>query len=323
MTITSLLFVAILVVCHREGAAFAVPRLNPARSLTTSRSMSTAETDSEVATTSKGLMTRDRYVATNRFAVRKGQGPKFEKRWATRKSRLAELDGFRHFHLMRRVVLNGDGNTSYNGGDSDEGAQENYVSFTVWNKKSDFSAWRNGEAFKEAHGGTSIGAFISTMVNSALVLRGPPRPAFYDALLMQSVRPESIPETVDGWRQIEADGVTNLPVECFVSMEKYYVPLDKAAVFEKELASHKIAMAEGTLVATLMRRDGQAKGHGVVEMSMDEPSYVATRIYKDQAAFDSALKKTRPFSSDDKLWSREPEMILYEGTLVITNTHGA
>ena len=42
-------------------------------------------------------------MACNRFRVKSGAGPRFEKRWANRKSRLAELDGFRFFTLMRRV----------------------------------------------------------------------------------------------------------------------------------------------------------------------------------------------------------------------------
>ena len=137
------------------------------------------------------LLKRDRYVATNRFAVRDGKEAKFEKRWATRKSRLATLQGFKYFHLMRRVTLNENENEnnndednndgedikkddtySYDGGNDKESAQGNYVSLTIWEKKSDFSVWRKGDAFKEAHGGTSIKAFVSTMVNSALVLRG-------------------------------------------------------------------------------------------------------------------------------------------------------
>lgn len=88
----------------------------------------------------KGLLKRDRYVATNRFAVRSGQQAKFEKRWASRKSRLATLPGFQYFHLMRRVTLNASGECKYDEGVNDETAQENYVSFTIWNKKSDFSA---------------------------------------------------------------------------------------------------------------------------------------------------------------------------------------
>ena len=105
--------------------------------------------DDETELTSKGLLKRDRYVATNRFAVRPGKEAKFEKRWATRKSRLASLDGFRYFHLMRRVTLNDDGSSTYDGGDKkDETNMGNYVSFTVWEKKSHFSAWRKGDAFK-------------------------------------------------------------------------------------------------------------------------------------------------------------------------------
>jgi hypothetical protein len=38
-----------------------------------------------------GLMERTRYIATNRFNVRPGKEAAFEKRWATRKSRLARL----------------------------------------------------------------------------------------------------------------------------------------------------------------------------------------------------------------------------------------
>ena len=69
-----------------------------------------------VATTTEtsnnnNLLTRDRYIATNRFTVRRGREAKFEKRWALRKSRLATLDGFKYFHLMRRVVVDDVANT--------------------------------------------------------------------------------------------------------------------------------------------------------------------------------------------------------------------
>lgn len=220
-------------------------------------------TDVEEELTTKGLLKRDRYVATNRFAVRKGKSAKFEQRWATRKSRLAVLQGFKYFQLMRRVTLNNDGSCTYDEGETEETGFENYVSFTIWNKKSDFSAWRNGDAFKEAHGGTSIGAFLSTMVNSALVLRGPPRPAFYDGLLLKSTTPEVIPSLVDGWRNVDADGINTLPAESFVQMTKYYVPLgEKAADFEKFWVENesKLNMSKGFVTGSLMRRDGQAKG---------------------------------------------------------------
>ena len=54
-------------------------------------------------TVTKEMLSTERYIATNRFKVKPSAGAKFEQRWATRKSRLAELDGFRYFHLMRRV----------------------------------------------------------------------------------------------------------------------------------------------------------------------------------------------------------------------------
>ena len=219
------------------------------------------ETSSEVQ--SSPLRKRDRYVATNRFAVRRDQQAKFEKRWATRKSKLAVLDGFRYFHLMRRVTLNDDGTASYAAGESDEEAQENYVSFTIWDKKSDFSAWRSGEAFKEAHGGTSIAAFLSTMMNSALVLRGAPRPAFYDGLMPVVGTLEATP-TVDGWRDVQADGLTTLPAECFVELVKYFVPsdADAAADFEQAYGTQKTNAkdVEGFVTRILLRRDARAKG---------------------------------------------------------------
>lgn len=307
---------------------------------------STETTAEEAETTTKGLLKRDRYVATNRFAVRQGKAAKFEQRWATRKSRLATLDGFKYFHLMRRVNLNDDGTTTYDEGTDEESAQGNMVSFTIWDKKSDFSAWRSGEAFKEAHGGTSIGAFLSTMVNSAFVLRGPPRPAFYDGLLVQSIVPDSVPETVDGWRNVEADGVHTLPTECFIASNQFYVPPENAAAFEQRWASResKLKECDGFVAFTLLRRDGQAKGHGTVEMDNSEPTYVSTTIWKDRASFEawkngSAFQKAHgqgsnkkndenkddaaPSSPPQPLWSRPPQPIFYEGVLVISSEEGA
>ncbi len=302
-----------------------------------------SEAATEVETTTKGLLKRDRYVATNRFAVRQGKAAKFEQRWATRKSRLATLDGFRYFHLMRRVKMNEDGTTAYDEGKDEASAQGNMVSFTIWEKKSDFSAWRSGEAFKEAHGGTSIGAFLSTMMNSALVLRGPPRPAFYDGLLVQSIVPDSVPETVDGWRNVEADGITTLPTECFIACNQFYVPLENAAAFEQRWASResKLKECDGFVSFAMLRRDGQAKGHGTVEMDSSEPTYMSTTIWKDHASFiawkngsafqqahnqgpkEDNKKEETPPTSLPPLWSRPPQPVFYEGVLVISSEEGA
>uniref|UniRef100_A0A7S2U695 ABM domain-containing protein n=1 Tax=Attheya septentrionalis TaxID=420275 RepID=A0A7S2U695_9STRA len=300
--------------------------------------------DVQLELTEKGLLKRDRYVATNRFAVRAGKEAKFEARWANRQSRLATLDGFRYFHLMRRVTLNDDGSgiNTYQPGEAKEEKMGNYVSFTIWERKSDFSAWRTGDAFKEAHGGTSIGAFMSTMINSALVLKGPPRPAFYDGLLMQSVPPTSIPETENGWRtNLVADGVTNLPAECFVACNQFFVPTENGPAFEKRWADResKLAECEGFVAFGMMRRDGTAKGHGTSPMGMDEPTYMSTTIWSDRAAFESwkngnAFRQSHGTNKDDDaakekkpaapapLWSKPPSPIFYEGTLVITKEEG-
>jgi len=312
--------------------------------------MVSTSTDAENVT-EKGLLKRDRYIATNRFSVRKGKEAKFENRWVKRKSRLASLPGFRYFHLMRRVTFDmedkeGKLPVSYDGGYPKEKTNfGNYVSFTVWDKKSDFSAWRKGEAFKEAHGGTSLTAFVSTMVSSALVLKGAPRPAFYDGLLVQSTVPENLPEIVDGWRNVEATEGATLPAECFVACNQFYVPVENAGAFEQRWAEResKLKECEGFVAFSMSRRDGQAKGHGVVEMDESEPTYVSTTIWESKAAFDkwrngNAFKKAhgaKPPSDQSKegesapekppqpLWSKPPSPVFYEAALVITSPDGA
>lgn len=317
-------------------------------------SSTTDETES--ASAPAKLLTRDRYIASNRFAVRKGKEAKFEKRWANRKSRLAELDGFRYFHLMRRVTLGEDGAVDYDDGDDKASSQGNYVSLTVWEKKNNFNAWRKGDAFREAHGGTSVGAFVSTMVSSAMILRGAPKPAFYDGLLVQSETPEFLPETVDGWRNVEfpEDGGT-LPVECFIASNQFYVPKENAVAFEQRWKNRetKLRECDGFVSFAMMRRDAKTKTHGSEEMDENaEPTYVSFTIWKDRASFDNwrsganfskvhggkpvgetkegANKKKEeeapkkpPQAQGPPLWSRPPKPIFYEGTLVISTADGA
>ena len=91
------------------------------------------------------------------------------------------------------------------------------MSFTVWETKDNFNAWRTGDAFKEAHGGGkfNISGFVSLISTALFIIKGSPKPAFYDALLPVS---ENILETKPhlssanenaegGWRQVEADGL--------------------------------------------------------------------------------------------------------------------
>jgi heme-degrading monooxygenase HmoA len=277
--------------------------------------------DDESALTDAGLLKRDRYVATNRFAVRQNQQAKFEQRWARRKSQLATLPGFCYFQLLRRVTLGADGSTAYDAGETRDEAMENYISFTVWEKKSHFNAWRTGPAFVEAHGGKSLGAFVSTMVNSALVLRGAPRPAFYDGLLWQSSPPREVPETVNGWRTVHADGEATLAAESFVSLAKYHIPVARMGAIESAFAAAKEEEYDGLVARSLLRRDARAKGHGIKEMTAAEPSYVVARVFDSLVAL-QASKHATPLSVDDDAF--QPETVeYYEGTLVITRPEGA
>jgi heme-degrading monooxygenase HmoA len=212
---------------------------------------------------------------------------------------------------------------------------------------------------------THVFSFVSKfsslpVVNSALVLQGPPRPAFYDGLLVQSMPPKELPETVDGWRNmvdVVADGVRTLPTECFVACNQFYVPPENAAAFEQRWAQRESQLQEcdGFVAFSMLRRDGQQKGHGTVPMDESEPSYVSTTIWKDRGSFDkwrsgSAFsqahrqkqqEKNKPKEDGEKpssggpsaaaaaeanqqpLWSRPPQPVFYEGTLVITKKEGA
>eukprot|EP00667_Euglena_gracilis_P025128 EG_transcript_29301 len=143
-----------LVAAHptRATATAAVAAGRPSSALSMAPS-ATAET----AATAKGLLPAQRYIASNQFKVRDGAEAKFEQRWATRKSRLALLPGFRFFTLLRRSgphVRNQPPNLTRVKplGNEQYTDDYNYVSLTLWQDKDAFAAWRQGDAFKEAHG---------------------------------------------------------------------------------------------------------------------------------------------------------------------------
>mmetsp|Transcript_19999 Transcript_19999/g.28461 ORF Transcript_19999/g.28461 Transcript_19999/m.28461 type:complete len:313 (+) Transcript_19999:49-987(+) len=265
----------------------------------------------DTSTKLPSLLKCDRYVATNRFAVRKGKEAKFEQRWTTRKSRLSNLEGFKYFQLMRRVSLDG--------GIADDESLGNYVSFTTWAEKKHFSSWRKGEAFKEAHGGTSIGAFVSTLVSSALVLQGPPRPAFYDGILTLSSVPESVPDTQGGWRKVDANGKDLLPAECFVACDQFCIPEESKVAFENLWSKKK--ECDGFVAFIMLRRDGSQKGHGIVPINESEPTYITTTIWRDRATF-IAWQKNQSISDLPTQFFKPPSPVFYEGVLVISHPEG-
>ncbi|KAG8463614.1 hypothetical protein KFE25_003887 [Diacronema lutheri] len=284
-----------------------------------------------------GLLARERYVACNQFNVRPGAEAKFEARWANRKSRLAELDGFRYFNLMRRVSL--DPQTPLDADDF------GYVSLTIWETKQAFNSWRTGDAFKEAHGGTSIGAFLGAMISSLRVLKGPPRPIFFDGLLQLSAVPTSLPPTEGGWRVVQADGQNLLPAEAFIACNRFSVLPEMAAAFEQRWAAResKLDECEGFVSFSMLRRDFGAKGHGVAPPVAGEANYQSCTVWKNKACFlkwrDSqqfraahgdAAKPAGAAPGGDKpagppppMWSAPPKPAFYEGVLVLSSTQGA
>lgn len=319
-----------------EGFSLAPSVARSSASVASALGSTAAPEGVEVATSSDERLARDRYVATNRFTVRPGREAKFEKRWADRSSRLAELEGFKYFHLMRRVDLDGQENSGVDPLASSD-PFGNYVSFTIWAEKKHFNAWRAGDAFKEAHGGTSLFAFVTTMVSSAMVLKGAPKPAFYDGLLQQSVVPDAVPETVDGWRNVDADGVNVLPAECFVACNQFFVPGENAAAFEQRWRDRtsKLKECDGFVSFTMLRRDVKAKGHGISPMGEEEPAYVSCTVWRDREAFrgwkdGAAFKQAHGQEGGEKpqqppapLWTKPPVPVFYEGTLVISSADGA
>jgi heme-degrading monooxygenase HmoA len=247
---------------------------------------------------------RERYVATNRFVVRNNQDPKFEKRWADRKSRLAKLEGFRFFTLLRRVESDG---VVY---DDDLG---NYISLTIWEDKKHFDAWRTGEAFKEAHGGGGIGDFMQLLSTALFILKGSPKPAFYDGLLMKPGTYNLGFATDEGWRQVNADGKTLLPTDVFAVQTRYNVDDKQCQVFEKTMKESEDLMAgyDGYAGSFVMRRDASKADDGY--------NYIHMSIWKDKQSYDSFKTIAKPLAADLAV-ARSPAF--YEGKLALNSARG-
>lgn len=76
------------------------------------------------------------YIAMNHFRVDPTKESDFERAWRERQSFLAEVPGFREFHLLRGPV---------------EQDARLYASHTLWEDESHFTAWTQSEAFRKAH----------------------------------------------------------------------------------------------------------------------------------------------------------------------------
>jgi heme-degrading monooxygenase HmoA len=91
------------------------------------------------------------YIAMNNFRVLEERSADFEAAWRNRESYLADVPGFREFHLLRGPI--------------DEAGHRMYASHTVWEDESSFVAWTESEAFRKAHAQGKVGQLLA----------GPPR----------------------------------------------------------------------------------------------------------------------------------------------------
>ena len=260
------------------------------------------------------------YLASNRFNCREQAMAKFEKRWAERKSRLALLPGFRFFSLFRRIELDTI-STSQNIAD-----KFNYISFTLWNTKSDFDSWRTGEAFKEAHGGGGITDFMQLIGTALFILNGSPKPAFYDSLLVRSGESISSFASDEGWRQVVADGQNLLPGELILIQDKYSVKKNQEVAFEQiwhqatDISAENARTRLGGFVGfTLLRRDADKADDGY--------NYIVSTLWRSQSDViawrgspgGSWLSKT-PVSAD--LLTQPCVTVAYEGKLTLVSPSG-
>lgn len=76
------------------------------------------------------------YLAMNRFSVPLENADAFEALWLSRDSRLAELEGFVAFHMLKGP---------------EEAGLRLYASHTVWETEEHFRAWTRSEQFRAAH----------------------------------------------------------------------------------------------------------------------------------------------------------------------------
>ena len=276
-----------------------------------------------VATSAISPLTAQRYVATNRFRVKGSREAAFEKRWADRQSRLGMLDGFRFFCMLRRVAKR------------DGSAYEddiNYISCTVWENQANFNAWKTGDAFKEAHGGGTVGGIASMLLATAMNTKGKPKAAMWEGLL-----PVSMGAGNDGggaWSSVVADGVTTLDGECFVAMNRFSVKEGSEAAFEERFASREsnLASCDGFKGFLLLRRDGA---------DPDGFNYSTWSVWRDRDAFEKWMgaekkgkeKASKPAASakeggggggppGSSIYVRPPVPAFYEGILMLESAIG-
>lgn len=267
----------------------------------------------------------ERYVATNRFRVKQGREAAFEKRWADRKSRLGLLDGFRFFCMMRRT-------DRFDGAAYEDDI--NYISCTVWEEFSAFDAWKKGDAFKEAHGGGTVGGIASMLMATAMNTKGKPKAAMWEGLLPVSMSPATpSAEARDGWREVVADGEIQLDAECFIAMNRFSVLPGGEAAFEERFASRESTLSTfgGFKGFVLLRRDGKDEDgftHSTWSVWKDRAAFAEWKDSEDRAgtpkptAGAAAEVTPKPTGGPPSMFARPPVPTFYEGILMLESAKG-
>jgi heme-degrading monooxygenase HmoA len=87
------------------------------------------------------------FIAMNRFRIALGQETAFEELWRTRDSHLANVPGFREFHLLR-------------GASTEDHTL--FASHSVWESREVFEDWTRSQSFRKAHAnaGSSKGMYL-------------------------------------------------------------------------------------------------------------------------------------------------------------------
>lgn len=76
------------------------------------------------------------FIAMNRFRIAPGREQEFIDIWKNRDTHLAEVPGFKEFHLLQ--------------GPSDDTASL-FASHSIWESEQAFLDWTRSEAFRKAH----------------------------------------------------------------------------------------------------------------------------------------------------------------------------
>lgn len=90
-------------------------------------------------------------------------------------------------------------------------------------QENDFNAWKSGDAFKEAHGGGTIGGIAAMLLATAMNTKGKPKAAMWEAILPVTVPPAAATAAESGWREVVADGKATLDGEAFIAMNRFSV----------------------------------------------------------------------------------------------------